>query len=219
MTGTPQETSFSERIQGMLKAGKLPIASTSEGLPEESPERPEKPHVAGLRKAGIGERFWDCSFDNYRTETEVSKVALETCKSYVEECKFEQGLGIFLVGIADKGKTHLFASMLRETKATKKYLTIEDYFVSLRSTFGAAGKTEKDYIESLTSVSLLILDDLGKLKGADSYEQRMLWYLLDKRYQAKLGTAMSTNLGIKELKDCFEARTLRRLEAEIVRVG
>ena len=220
MTGTLPARSYADRIRGKIASGEIKVA-TETAEPEQEPS--EDPHHARMRKAGVGRRFWDCSFSGYDpTRSRCGNKALEICQGYADGMMHMDGQGLFLVGMAGLGKTHLLASIIREIETRRtgscRYITLEDYFVGLRSTFGARGQTERDYIDNLAVVPFLVLDDLGRLKSAESYEQRMLWYLLDKRYQAMSGTAMSTNLSVDELKKCFELRTLRRLEAEIVAV-
>lgn len=168
-------------------------------------------------------RFWGASLDNYDTPTKEHCKALEACRAWSRDR--DRGDGLLLLGEPGSGKTHLLIAMLREEiRAGRrgKILTAEEFFLGLRSCMDLK-VTESGYLNKLIEVDVLALDDLYCLAASKSghdgsYQYRMLWHLLDRRYFNARPTLASTNRRLADFKDMIDERTRRRLEATIVNV-
>jgi DNA replication protein DnaC len=179
-----------------------------------------------MTDAGIapGTRFRNATLDNYETPTNNHKAALDACRDIC--AKFSEGKGVVLFGEPGGGKTHLLVGMLREAaKAglTIRYATAEDYFSGMRSREDV-GLSERQYVESFVRPAVLAFDDLqnvvaDKSRGEDSFQKRMLWSLLDKRYMALKSTITATNRDGKQLRELLDERITRRFDAVMVRVS
>lgn len=133
---------------------------------------------------------------------------------------FDRGAGVLLLGEPEGGKTHLLCGMLYEAIArgmTGRYVTVEDFYLGLRGRMDE-GLSESGFIDLFASPDVLALDDMYCLAAAksaheESYQYRMLWALLDRRYRDAKATITSTNKPLKEFKEMLDDRTRRRLEA------
>ena len=174
-------------------------------------------------KSGVGRRFRDSRLDNYQAPTESHSAALAACRQAVDD--FGAGGGALLLGDPEGGKTHLLCGMLLEAAIrgmTIRYITAEDFYLGLRSRMDD-GLSESGFIDRLTSPDVLALDDLYCLAAAksthdESYQYRMLWTLLDRRYRDAKATIAGTNKPLEEFRDMLDERTRRRLEARVVHV-
>ena len=134
----------------------------------------------------------------------------------------KQGKGLILGGGPDGGKTHLISAMLHYAAMdglSVGYTTMKGFFLSLRDAIGSDRKSEKDTIDRFAGYQVLAIDDLDVFKSAHGdYQYDSLWMMIDRRYSNKLATLAATNLDAKELKEQFDERIRRRLDAEVVQV-
>ncbi len=136
---------------------------------------------------------------------------------------FSCGGGAALFGEPEGGKTHLLCGMLLEAAKqgmSIRYITAEDFYLGLRSCMGK-GLSEDDFIAGLAKPDVLALDDLHCVAAAksaheESYQYRMLWALLDRRYREARATITGTNKPLRDLKEMLDERTLRRLKATTI---
>jgi DNA replication protein DnaC len=174
--------------------------------------------------SGVGRRFAAARLDTYDTPTTAHVNALRSCRQAVEQ--LDKGDGILLLGEPEGGKTHLLAGMLHAAIAnglTARYITAEDFYLGLRACMDGKGQTESAYLISLANPDVLALDDIytlaiAKSGGEESYQYRMLWTLLDRRYREAKATLASTNRSLDQFRDILDSRTRRRLEAKVVLV-
>ncbi len=173
--------------------------------------------------SGVGRRFRASRLDNYLTPTDAHASAVSVCREVVDA--FGTGGGVLLLGDPEGGKTHLLCGMLFEAAQrgqSIRYITAEDFYLGLRSRMDK-GLSESGFIDGLVRPDVLALDDLYCLAAAksaheESYQYRMLWTLLDRRYRDAKSTITSTNKPLAEFKEMLDERTRRRLEAKVVRV-
>lgn len=174
-------------------------------------------------RSNVGRRFRSVRLDTYDTPTPEHRAALDACR--IACSSFDHGDGLLLLGEPGGGKTHLLAAMLRvavEAGRSVHILTAEEFFLGLRACMDE-GRSESRYLSGLAGVDVLALDDLYCLAASrggneESYQYRMLWHLLDRRYADARPTLASTNRDLKEFREMIDERTRRRLEAKIVLV-
>ncbi|MDR1518958.1 MAG: ATP-binding protein [Planctomycetota bacterium] len=175
------------------------------------------------KSSGVGRRFLPARLANYETPSPAHRAAAAACREAVEA--FAEGNGLLLAGEPGGGKTHLLCGMLFEALErglSVRYLAAEDFYLGLRSRMDE-GLSESGYIDRLASADVLALDDLYCLAAAksahdESYQYRMLWILLDRRYREARATVAGTNRPLKDFREMLDERTRRRLEAKVVRV-
>lgn len=103
-------------------------------------------------------------------------------------------------GLAGNGKTFTAACIAN---------ALIDQFVDIRMcTFGAilnrlpgmSVREKDDYIKSLRTCDLLVLDDFGMERRTD-YAREQIFGIIDGRYLARKPTIITTNLSLQELKN------------------
>jgi DNA replication protein DnaC len=147
------------------------------------------------------------NFDGHSAEVaELKKTILE-------------GQGAFITGPCGSGKTHLAIALMlywyaekfdpRRLKAC--YLSLPYFFLSLRNSFGRnTGDAEADIVERYSSISLLLIDDLGAQKISE-WSRESLYVLVDRRYREKLPTIVTSNLDLDQISELIDDRIASRL--------
>jgi len=163
------------------------------------------------KECGIPLRFRDCRFDNFdlTTEGNINK-AWAACKDYASKFKPYQprtssSLVLYSSHIWGVGKTFLVCSIIHDILdrwegepqyCPVRFITEPQLFLRVRATFNNHySETENDIYKELMRIPLLILDDIGKEEVADSrFVQRVLFAVIDGRYQNMLPIVITTNL-------------------------
>lgn len=125
--------------------------------------------------------------------------------------------GLFLIGPPGTGKSLLAAMILNELILTARlscrYVKISrDFFSQLRATFsndsGSYGKTDSVF-NDIARQDILVIDDFG-IQSDSEWEQRMLYDLVDARYEAELPTIITSNVDLDTVKNLFKGRIYSR---------
>ena len=119
-----------------------------------------------------------------------------------ERVKTRMGTGfiIALLGGRGVGKTQMAVAACREQAQREKsfsYCTAMDVFLDIKDSFRKGG-SERDALKSFIKPSLLIIDEVQE-RGETPWEDRLLTYILDKRYAAEKDTLLISN----QTKDAF----------------
>lgn len=72
-----------------------------------------------------------------------------------------------------------------------------DLFLDVRSTYGHTERTERQVLATYIDTPLLVLDEIQE-RGDTAFEDRLLNYVIDKRYDAKRETVLISNLTLPE---------------------
>ena len=135
----------------------------------------------------------DCTFENSECEKEYKDIM----QSYVNNfSKFKsKGKGLILCGKVGTGKTFLASCVANALidKGVKVLMT------NLREIESGVWENKQQYIDSLNSYSLLVIDDLGVERNTE-YMQELMYGVVNSRYAAGLPMIITTNLTIEELK-------------------
>jgi len=168
-----------------------------------------------VKKSELGQRFRDRTFETF-VSTKENQLAfdksIEYAKGFVDEKK-----GLIYFGTVGTGKTHLSAAItnyiLDTHKIPVKFGSITSLLNSIKATYSDGSKeTEHNIIKELSSVDLLIIDDLGKEKPTD-WTISILYTIINNRYEDYKPTIVTTNLTINNLeKNIGEAAMSRLIE-------
>ncbi len=173
------------------------------------------------KECGIPMRFMDSRFDKFNQKVDKGIVkAWQECKDFAETFAIRRpqnsrSMVLFSNDIWGVGKTYLVCSIAHaildkwnnETSYCPVYFVSEPkLFLRVRSTFNrtpngeAKHETEEDIYRQLTKVPLLILDDVGKEEVSDPrFVQRVLFSIIDGRYQNMLPIVITANLNPDQL--------------------
>jgi hypothetical protein len=127
------------------------------------------------------------------------------------------GFMIGLVNVRGAGKTQIgVEAMLQVTSnlKTARYCTATDFFVAIKASFKDKTETEASVIAEYRKPSLLVVDEVSK-RGQTDWEDRLLFDLLDKRYQDMKDTILIANVTVGE----FEAAVGPSLASRIKETG
>lgn len=128
-----------------------------------------------------------------RTELEWAKV-MEHCRSTVTR-KEKRGSIIALIGNRGTGKTQIGVESIRHACLalyTCAYRRAFDIFLATRAAMKSQHTNESEVMRELLDVGLLVIDEMQE-RGETPFEDRLLVYLLDKRYGNMTDTILIAN--------------------------
>jgi len=112
-------------------------------------------------------------------------------------------------GVNGCGKTHLAAAIVNHRYETKKpaiFVVVPEFLDHLRKTFNPESKVSYDQLfEAAKNASLLVLDDYGE-QSATPWAQEKLYQVINYRYNARLGTVITTSLALDEIESRISSR-------------
>ncbi|WP_035268243.1 ATP-binding protein [Desulfitibacter alkalitolerans] len=185
-----------------------------------------------IKRANLSVNFDNAKFSNFKldyypntippdgeaTYKERANKALLAAKGFVNEIKAKKfKKGLFFCGPVGSGKTFLASAIARELILNNHdvlFVVVPDFLDALRFTFDKndEGFREKDLMDVVWNIPILILDDLG----AHNYTQwtlNKIYSLLNYRLNHKLPTVITSNLSLNELENLLGDRTCSRIIA------
>lgn len=166
--------------------------------------------------SAIPRKYRTVSFDSPPI-SDLPSAAVEEVRRYIENLdeNLRTGRGVWLFGGVGTGKTSL--AMLVSKSALEAGRTVAVYslprlLAEIRRTYDAdPGQISYvDFVDRLTSVDLLHLDDLGAEKRTD-WVLEQLYAIVNERYEGQRALVVTSNLNDDELKDQLGDRTVSRL--------
>jgi DNA replication protein DnaC len=115
-----------------------------------------------------------------------------------------EGGGLVLWGETGTGKSHLAVGLLRHCQAagrSARYIRAVDLMNRLRQASGfSASAEDRQLIDRLADVGVLVVDDVGKSSGTD-FERAAMFNLLDRRWGERRPTVITSNETAESLRD------------------
>ena len=156
-----------------------------------------------FKMSSLPARFSDRTFENFERNTH-NEHAFRTSYEYANNFGIYQSEGLLFSGDVGTGKTHLAAAIaihLLNNQTPVIFGTVTTLLGRLRQTYAKeSSETEREILDALTGVNLLILDDLGKEKPTP-WVQQMLYEVINTRYEHKKSLVVTTNSGMKQLEE------------------
>lgn len=125
------------------------------------------------------------------------------------------GLIAAVVGNRGTGKTCLAAALVRASArrgASVRYAKAMDIFLTVRASFRADSKTsELTALAAFIQPQLLVIDEMQE-RGETKWEDRLLNYVIDKRYDAQRDTILIANLTELQLATQLGASIASRID-------
>lgn len=168
------------------------------------------------------ETLLTATLENYTVSCEEERVNKEIVLECLKRYKDGQTFNVVFQGNPGAGKSHLAYSMLNHLNQTGNhmclYIAIEDMLRKIRDSFSNKDSkyTEGYFVELLSKVDYLVLDDLGAETGAidtdktaSDFVQRILYAVTSAR-QNKC-TIYTMNLTSKTLLKMYDSKLVSRL--------
>lgn len=172
----------------------------------------QKQKQIAFKLSSIPKRFSESSFANYIPCDSTQDAALRAISA-----NFTQNF--FIHGDYARGKTHLAIAQYRNLVLIEKscmFMTMAELLAELRR-----AETDKDgrndyfcqvrdrvrYAEEFH----LFIDDIDKFKITE-FKFEMLFDLVDTIYRRGLGLTVTSNFGLRELRDQIDGSVLRRID-------
>ena len=154
--------------------------------------------VKAMRKSGFPDAdMLNWTFANDDMENERITKAM---KRYVENFgEFRKdGKGLLLYGNVGRGKTYA-ACEVANALVDKGIPVLVTNFARIVNALQNTFEGRQDYIDSLNSYALLVIDDLSAERDT-AYMKEQIFQVIDARYRAKKPMIITTNLSIDEIK-------------------
>jgi DNA replication protein DnaC len=188
-------------------------------------EESRRESIALNRKlATIPPRFTNCTFEDYVPRTTKQRAALEALKAFGADYSnmYEAGASIILWGPVGVGKTHLACALantlISAGNSSIRYRQTPEVLREIKDCWRRDSQTsEARVLQSLCSLNLLILDEVGVQFGSDT-ERNILTEIIDVRYRNRKPTVIITNLDRKGQEDFLGLRAVDRLSEPPSRV-
>lgn len=170
-----------------------------------------------LGASGIPKRFLSRTFANYQAETAAKARVLKLVSNYTRrfDAILEEGTSLVLCGRPGTGKTHLACAAANEVLSRNHsvvFMTVVAAVRQVKDTYRRESETtETQAIERFVEPDLLILDEVGVQLGTDT-EKRILFEILNGRYENLRPSILLTNLKREELAAYVGERIMDRLQ-------
>lgn len=159
---------------------------------------------------------WAYSFDNYRGEKDKSYIIAKNFVKEYEQMK-KDNIGLLFCGTVGSGKTYLACSianaLIEEYMIRVKIRNFAQIINDLQRSRFDLDKNE--YIEALTNVSVLILDDLG-IERDTSYAKEQVYNIVNSRYLKQKPTIFTTNLPYEKIQNSDDGVEYERIYSRII---
>src|SRR6202790_1597887 len=171
---------------------------------------------AARLEARIPRRYLGVSFDRPPV-SDIARTApdqIQSVRRYVRDvvANLDAGRGLWIQGDVGTGKTTL--AMLVSKAALDAGRSVAIYslprLLNLLRESMDSDKGMLDFMDRLTSVDLLHIDDLGA-ENSSEWVLEQLYSIVNARYEAERAIVATTNLMPDELSDRLGARTVSRL--------
>lgn len=172
-------------------------------------QREKQRRIDKIRQTSLlGEKYKQVTFENTDTSNRDFKKIYDRCKRYcdVSYKVLEKGIGIYLFGTKGTGKSRLTACMANELMNnyyTVLYTNFSEISKYIRSTFNRTSETEYDFLERLSNIDFLFIDDFGtelvSKNEQDLWLQEKVFEVVNKRYNNNKPIIFTSNYSLREL--------------------
>lgn len=184
---------------------------------EKQKQREKEQEIERLKKSCfISMSQWAYTFDNYKGEKDKSYTIAKNYVKEYEQMK-KENIGLLFCGTVGSGKTYLACcianALIEEYMIRVKIRNFVQIINDLQKSGFDLDKNE--YIESLTNVSVLILDDLG-IERDTSYAKEQVYNIVNSRYLKQKPTIFTTNLPYEKIQNSDDGVEYERIYSRII---
>jgi DNA replication protein DnaC len=172
-----------------------------------------------MKRAGIGTRYMGMDWATLRMPNAKCKTFFSRLQAAGQRIAkiIESGESLLLLGDPSCGKTQTLILLVKDALRagfTGMVCNLGREAMLVRSGYGTdSSDTEGAIVERLGRVDLLGLDDLGAGETDNAkLERRLLYLILEERYNRGLPTLMTSNLSVEQFTERVGTRLLNRLQ-------
>lgn len=106
-----------------------------------------------------------------------------------------------LLGTRGNGKTQIGVELVKanaDKLRTSRFCCATEFFMDIKASYKKEGVTEKDVIKEYLKPHLLVVDEIGQRSDSE-WENRLLFYLVNERYEDMKDTLFIGNLEPSQL--------------------
>ncbi len=162
----------------------------------------------------INDSLRNCTFQSYEPLDDSQKNALNIGMRFTEHYELGKSGNLLFVGNTGVGKSHLACAVVHEL-LTKGYsalfITVPRLLTKMKATWSKndqSGLTEADILEMISTVDLLVLDDLGAEAVNDKDTTRIFEILESRQNKTNI---ITTNVTSSKFKELFGVRLYSRM--------
>lgn len=184
---------------------------------EKQKQREKEQEIERLKRSCfISMSQWAYTFDNYRGEKDKSYIIAKNYVKEYEQMK-KENIGLLFCGTVGSGKTYLACcianALIEEYMIRVKIRNFAQIINDLQKSGFDLDKNE--YIEAITNVSVLILDDLG-IERDTSYAKEQVYNIVNSRYLKQKPTIFTTNLPYEKIQNSDDGVEYERIYSRII---
>lgn len=184
-----------------------------------SPEEQEARANSDEGKKDVRKKCFEEMCPPAMLETDISRIPDQDSYRHVMQNNI-RGKGLLICGRTGRGKTRSMWKlaqklMIENDRSVTVFTSIELKDYMAKSHIISNG--HKNAMSSLLSSEILMIDDLGKEKMTQTWEQD-IYHLIDKRCQYRKHIVITTNMKDEGLKEIYGKPTFRRISESCERV-
>lgn len=185
----------------------------AEMIRKEENRSPEEKEQILFKRAADARREHLLKIDGLIKDSSVPKRHLQLSKfdragewARVEsniKSQLRKGFLIALVGLRGSGKTQLAVEIIRASAeldyTRSRYCTAMEFFIEIKAGYKHDGEAEKIILNEFSVPPLLVIDELGQ-RSENDWENRLLYELLNRRYNDMKDTLLISNQDLAQLE-------------------
>lgn len=180
-------------------------------------------HFLNLPAALTDIRLKDFSLGVYSGEQKrIAMAACQIVKYYLDnfEKMSSSGKGLYLYSATrGSGKTRMVASIANDLiynhDISAKFITAPAILDEIKTSWGSKEYTERQVLDMLFTVPVLIVDDFGAEKATD-WAQERFYQIINERYVNNRVMIFTSNMDLDGLK--YDGRIINRIKEQCFRV-
>ena len=176
-----------------------------------------------LRIESIKKFHSNCGLDSdfFGAKIDFEKYSLETIeslKNFVQNVRDKKGGFLIINGTVGTGKTSAAAAVMNELVMGTYFDMLElDLKLNSADRYNSQENREQ-FMHRLARCELLVLDEIGRFPDRKNFEQPILFYLLNRRFQNKRPTIVCTNMSPSEFANFMGQALMDRIRSNRIRI-
>lgn len=180
-------------------------------------------HIAEHARAEEAKKLWGCEESITRAglpKRHASNANLDRTgewgrKETVLQAKLGSGFLVALIGNRGPGKTQLGVELIKHFIKTKRkqgyFCSATQFFMAVKASYKHETECEEDVINRFVGYGLLVIDEIGQ-RSETEWENRLLYELLNRRYNAMKDTLLISNQDKATLQSALGSSLASRMD-------